>query len=286
MSTPEAHPPTHELAELPEDTLPDARARELRAHVGQCLACQATLHEVSQVTVALRALPAELPVPEFVAARISHALAAERSSGGSGADGGSTAAGAPAGGDAGGTIAWFRRRLPQALAAAASVAVVGLGGYVALTGGGGSDSGGDTAAGAADSGVIESQGGEAAPAAPSGSGRNGSAQSGAAEEQNDELSTLDGGAGEFTTPTRSAIDARELSAEVQGVVRENSSASTGCGQVLSDELGMPLVGSAAVGAGILVVLDGGDSWDGWLLSTCNSLSTEELEQHVEVPKAG
>jgi hypothetical protein len=34
-----------------------------------------------------------------------------------------------------------------------------------------------------------------------------------------------------------------------------------------------------------VVLDGGDSYDGWLLSTCNSRSNEELEPHVEVPKA-
>lgn len=274
MSAAEAHPPTHVLAELAEGVLDDTQAREVRAHVDQCLTCQGTLDELAQVSVSLRALPAELPVPEFVAARISHAIAAERSSGGTGAASGTS--GARSGAD-GGTVAWFRRRLPQGLAAAASVAVVGLAGYVVVSGGtGGGD---DTTAADAGAGAAE----QAAPdESTTLDSRVQPPPGGDAEDDGSSFSTLTEG-GEL--PTTARLDAAALSAAVESVVQRGLTTVSGCGETLSAELGLPLVGTDTVGAGVLVVLDGGDSYDGWLLSTCNSLSNEELEPHVEVPKA-
>lgn len=275
MSGTEAHPPTHVLAELSEGVLDGAQAREVRAHVDQCLTCQAAIDELAQVTVALGALPAELPVPEFVAARISHALAAERASGGT-----ASAGGPPSdSGSQGGTVAWFRRRLPQGLAAAASVAVVGLAGYVVVSGGtgGGDDSGaGDSAEIAAGSALSEEptdldrQLDAPASTATAGDG------------QDDDLPTYSGSE-ELATPSR--VDPAELTAAVEDVVQEGSAVLDGCGQELSDELALPLIGSDHVGAGVLIVLDDTDTYDGWLLATCHSRSNEQIEPPVEVPKS-
>lgn len=253
MSPADAHPPTHVLAELAEGVLDDTQEPEVRAHVDRCLACQTSLDELAQVTVALRGLPAERPIPEFVAARISHALAAERASG----------VPASADGADGGTVAWFRRRLPQGLAAAASIAVVGLAGYVVVSGGAGgsgNDSAGDGAGVAV--GTV--------PESPSSMG-----QRNAPVQTDDVYGEQD---------LESGLDSAELQAAVEAVVQRSTTVSDTCGQTLSSELGMALVGTDTVGAGVLVVLDGGDSYDGWLLSTCNSLSAEELEPHVEVQK--
>ncbi|MBB5787171.1 anti-sigma factor family protein [Jiangella mangrovi] len=271
MSGTEAHPPTHVLAELAEGVLDDAQAREVRAHVDQCLDCQASIDELARVTVSLGALPAELPIPEFVAARISHALAAEQAGGGTTTA--ASAVGAP--GPEGGTVAWFRRRLPQGLAAAASVAVVGLAGYVVVSGGtgGGNDSAGDggaeVAAGAApsDSSSIDSQraGPSVRPYTASGDSFSTTLPDAAQEEDSD-------------------VDTAELTAAVATVVQQQSAARLGCGQNLADEQSLPLVGSATDFAGVVVVLDAGNEYEGWLVPTCNSVSTEEIVDHVLVPK--
>ena len=270
MTAAGAHPPTHVLAELAEGVLDDAPAREVRAHADQCLTCQASLDELAQVSVALRALPAELPVPEFVAARISHALAAERSSGGTaGASGSPERSGAN-----GGTVAWFRRRLPQGLAAAASVAVVGLAGYVVVSGGAGGDdsdngdSGAEVAAGQAapeDATTLDSR---AQPPADGGDA-----------EQNETYSTMD----ELATPNR--VDARALTAAVEDIVSERPTGGPNCGRELSDELGQAIVGAESFAAGVLIVLEGTDTYDGWLLDTCHSVSTATIEPQVQIPKA-
>jgi hypothetical protein len=277
VTGPEAHPPTHVLAELAEGVLEGAQAREVRAHVDQCLTCQAAIDELAQVTVALGALPAELPVPEFVAARISHALAAERSSGGAAAESAAPAAS----GSEGGTVAWFRRRLPQGLAAAASVAVVGLAGYVVVSGGpggGGDDastagSGADAAVEAAPEETTSVGPMREAPAAPSATAGDGQDDDGPLYTDGEEL----------TTPSR--VDPAELTAAVEDVVQEGSAVLDGCGQELSDELALPLIGSDHVGAGVLIVLDDTDTYDGWLLATCHSRSNEQIEPPVEVPKS-
>ncbi|PZF83700.1 hypothetical protein C1I92_11315 [Jiangella anatolica] len=262
------------LAELAEGVLDDATAREVQAHVDGCATCQATLDELAQVTVALQALPAELPVPEFVAARISHALAAERASG-------SGAAPSRPGADSGnGTVAWFRRRLPQGLAAAASVAVLGLAGYIAVDGSGGSDAGTSSAEDAAAAGAPEQPLSSSLDGNDStGSNRAGTAGS-TATADDDTPSVQDE---ELTTPNH--IPVAELTAAVEQIVQNPTATPAFCGEALADELGLPRVGTANVGAGVLVVLDNATAYDGWLLETCNSRSNETLEPHVSVPKA-
>lgn len=275
MSTPEAHPPTHVLADLAEGVLDDAQAGEVQAHVDQCATCQGTLAELAQVSVALRALPAELPVPEFVAARISHALAAERSSGGD--TGGSDAAESPDAGVGGGTVAWFRRRLPQGLAAAASVAVLGFAGYVAVEGGGGSDS--DSAGDSAAAGAAEDEGADDAGAGfgtSSDLGRGGSPSPTGPPVAADEPYT--------GTAAPEAIDPARLTAAVEDIVEQDATAGPNCGVELSEEVGLPVVGSDVFGSGVLIVLDGTETYDGWLLDTCHSFANATLEPQVSVQK--
>ncbi|TDD72245.1 hypothetical protein E1262_02685 [Jiangella aurantiaca] len=279
MTTAGAHPPTHVLAGLAEGVLDDAQAREVQAHVDQCLTCRATLDELAQVTVALRALPPELPVPEFVAARISHALAAERagsSSVGNGAEG-------PAAGAEGGTVAWFRRRLPQGLAAAASVAVLGLAGYVAVEGGG-DDSGSDTAADEAAAGA-QAQTEDAAPGlGPSLEGSRLGAPDTTLQDTTSESPT---GPGEeaYTSTDGADVDAAELTASAQNVIRQRTAVNDTCGEKLAEQQGLPLVGSAYDFAGVVVVLDADTTYQGWLIDTCNSVDAGEIVPHVDVPKA-
>ncbi|WP_158602741.1 anti-sigma factor family protein [Jiangella rhizosphaerae] len=278
MSAAEAHPPTHELAGLAEGVLDDARAREVQAHVDQCLTCQGTLDELAQVTVALRALPAERPIPEFVAARISHALAAERSSGTpAGGVGGGDAEPAQAGGDSG-TVAWFRRRLPQGLAAAASVAVLGLAGYVAVGGGnGGSDDSGSAAEDAAVAGAGEPASAFDSP--PTGS-------------RVGPPSTVTGTPTPSDTPQVAQgqpeedvdVDPAELTASAQDIIRMRSNVISSCGENLAEQQGLELVGSARDFAGVVVVLDAGTTYQAWLIDTCNSVDVGQLVPPVDVPK--
>lgn len=274
MTTAGAHPPTHVLADLAEGVLDDAQAREVQAHVDLCRTCQATLDELAQVTVALRALPAELPVPEFVAARISHALAAERASGG---DASAASAGSGSAGD--GTVAWFRRRLPQGLAAAASVAVLGLAGYVAVGGGGGgndSDSGGQPAA-------AEAQADDGAEEAPGFSSQSDLGRGGPTDTMQEPAPTEEpslNAAPEELERTRLITAVTEV---VQG--EADPAGPDTCGEELADELGLPLVGATNVGSGVLVVLDDTATYDGWLITTCGSTTNETMQPQVEVPKS-
>ncbi|SDU32802.1 anti-sigma factor family protein [Jiangella alkaliphila] len=278
MSTPEAHPPTHVLADLAEGVLDDAQAGEVQAHVDQCATCQGTLAELAQVSVALRALPAELPIPEFVAARMSHALAAERSSGGDA--GGSDAAESPDAGAGGGTVAWFRRRLPQGLAAAASVAVIGFAGYVAVESGGGDDS-----SGSGDAAVAEGQAGDGDDDAGLEFGTSSDlGRGGSPSPTEDPPAAADD---PYTAPpgTPEHVDPAEVTAAVEDVVQQRVEAvNETCGDDLSEELGLPVIGSTLVGSGVLVVLEDATTYDGWLLWTCSSRSNETLEPTVELPK--
>lgn len=273
MTTAGAHPPTHVLADLAEGVLDDAQAREVRAHVDDCPTCQATLDELAQVSVALRALPAELPVPEFVAARISHALAAERASGAA-----ATAASADSASADDGTVAWFRRRLPQGLAAAASVAVLGLAGYVAVDGGGGNDSDGAgqpaAAEAQADDGAQDSSG--YSMSAPS-------ARQGTPPVQDTPVP----GEEQSVDAAPEALEQTRLITAVTEVVQGDADPAgpDTCGEELADELGLPLVGATNVGSGVLVVLDDTATYDGWLITTCASTTNETMQPQVEVPKS-
>ncbi|WP_116947839.1 zf-HC2 domain-containing protein [Jiangella endophytica] len=271
MTATGAHPPTHLLAELAEGVLDDAQAREVQAHVDQCLTCRATLDDLAQVTVALRGLPAELPVPEFVAARISHALAAERASGADGA--------VPVADAEGGTVAWFRRRLPQGIAAAASVAVLGLAGYVAVDGGGGDDSSAGDAAAA---------GAQEAGASDTGTGFGSSSDGSRIGPPSAPMYDAD----PSDTPTANAeqatpIDPTRLTAAVEDVVQGSAkpAGTDTCGDPLAEELGLPVLGTTMVGAGVLVVLEDATTYDGWLINTCGSTSNESMGPQVEVPKS-
>ncbi|SEF14950.1 anti-sigma factor family protein [Jiangella alba] len=275
MTTAGAHPPTHVLADLAEGVLDDAQAREVQAHVDDCPTCQATLDELAQVSVALRALPAELPVPEFVAARISHALAAERASGGT-----ASAASADSGAADGGTVAWFRRRLPQGLAAAASVAVLGLAGYVAVGGGGG---GGDDSDGAGQPAAADAQAGDNTEDAP---GYSMSAPSGAAPRQGTQSTPLDTSSAAVEAAPEALERTRLITAVTEVVQGDADPAGPDtCGEELADELGLPLVGATNVGSGVLVVLDDTATYDGWLITTCASTTNETMQPQVEVPKS-
>lgn len=278
MTTADAHPSTHVLADLAEGVLDDARASEVQAHVDQCDSCQGTLDELAQVTAALRALPAKLPVPEFVAARISHALAAERSSGTTGSAGAAVAGGAtPEQASGAGTVAWFRRRLPQGLAAAASVAVLGLAGYVAVEGGGGGSDSDSSAGDAAAAGADEAVSGFATPSHDRRIGTQDTTMldnpTAEAPDAAQEHSTMEG------------VDAAELTAAAQAVIRQREAVNDTCGQNLADEQGQPLVGSAHDFAGVVVVLDAGTTYEAWLIETCNSVALQQIVGPVDVPKA-
>ncbi|SDT68574.1 anti-sigma factor [Jiangella sp. DSM 45060] len=274
MTTAGAHPPTHVLADLAEGVLDDAQAREVRAHVDDCPTCQATLDELAQVSVALRALPAELPVPEFVAARISHALAAERASGAA-----ATAASADSASADDGTVAWFRRRLPQGLAAAASVAVLGLAGYVAVGGGGG----GNDSDGAGQPAAAEAEAPDEASAfsqsTPSGVQRDGTPSTA--------MDTAPPAEDQSVDAAPEALEQTRLITAVTEVVQGDADPAgpDTCGEELADELGLPLVGATNVGSGVLVVLDDTATYDGWLITTCASTTNETMQPQVEVPKS-
>ncbi|TDE12569.1 hypothetical protein [Jiangella asiatica] len=272
MTAAGAHPPAHVLAELAGGALDARQAREVQAHVGQCAECQAVVEQVTQVGAALRHAPAEVPVPEFVAARIGAALAAEQAARAGTVADGVAARSAPVRTGAesdGGTVAWFRRRLPTALAAAASVSVLGLAGYVVVTSGSGGDdaSSGEVAAG---SGAESASGDDSvqsdARVGPAPSLYEGQGPSAAEEE------------------ATAGLSAEQLESAVTEVWESRGQVVDECGQVLADELEQDLVGSKYEYAGVLVVLDAGDgSLDGWLLDTCNSGSTGQIAEPVTVP---
>lgn len=272
MTAAEAHPPTQVLAELAGGALDARQSREAQAHVDQCAQCQETLVRLTRVTATLREAPADVPMPEFVAARIGAALAAEHASRSEPVDGtrGSDD-GDPAGGE--GTVAWFRRKLPASLAAAASVSVLGLAGYVAVTSGGG-DSGGDDSGGAeVAAGAAADSAGETTDGALSGQGR---------ALPQDEQRDLE--AGPSTVYSQSEALQSPLASAVVEIWESRDQVVEGCGQTLADELGLELVGSRNEGSGVLVVLDAGDGvLAGWRVPTCGDDSSQRITEPVEVP---
>lgn len=250
-----AHPAAHELAEFVAGTLEAEHATQVGSHARDCPVCQDIIAQLGHVSRTLSELPRELAVPEHVSARVVAALRAEHAT--------ADAAVSPAAEDSsGGDIAWFRRRAPQALAAAASVAVVALAGYVAVSGG---DDDQPTAA--------DARAGESA-ADDSGAGTDGRA----AEE-----SPRTFGVG--PRPRDSEVDREALSDTVADVWEQRSEFAPGCGQRLGDELGQEIVGSTAVDFGVLVVLEDVDDaqLDGWLVPTCDSVSDEALTGPVVIP---
>lgn len=265
MTSAEAHPSTDVLAELAEGSLDEAVTSDSQMHVDQCSACQAIMEQLRGVTAALRQLPAEVAVPEHVSARLSAALAAEAAGTGTQAAGtrAELAGRAEPAADDTGPVAWFRRRAPQALALAATVAVLGLVGYVVTTDTGGSDM--STAGSGGDSGE------EAAGNAEADTGPGTLAQDRAAPE-----TFLDESAALGTTT--------ELEAQVEQVWEQRTELAPGCGDALADELGLDIVGSVESGSGVLIVLSDqeGDQLRGEVVPTCGSTTAESLTSPVVI----
>src|SRR5215207_1876064 len=137
------------LAEYDEGLLAPRRAIEVEHHLEGCANCSAVLGQLGQLRTRLAAEPGEIPMPAAVAARLDTALAAERAPFDQEAAPARTA-----------TVHPFRRRLPQLLAAAATVAGVAFAGYAVSTSGGNDSAQNATGAqGSAESAQDESAGG-------------------------------------------------------------------------------------------------------------------------------
>jgi hypothetical protein len=117
------------LAEYDEGLLDPLRTVQVEEHLKGCLTCSATREQLGLLRTRLSEAPNTLPMPATVAARIDHALAAERAASEEHPLPAQTA-----------TVHPIRRRLPRLLAAAATVAAVAFGGYVVSTSGGGDES--------------------------------------------------------------------------------------------------------------------------------------------------
>ncbi|WP_298323375.1 hypothetical protein [Haloactinopolyspora sp.] len=265
MSTTGPHPSSEVLAEYVEGSLTDDTTA-VAAHVERCSDCQDVMEQLNAVRVALRDLPAEQPVPEHVSARLSAAISAEAAGRGE-----SSGASVPGGDADPGTVAWFRRRAPRALALAASVAVVGLAGYVAVT----SDDGGGDMTSAGSSG----QAGESSEL-ESGPKQHNQAQ--------DESEVLDDDSAEPDSAGSGAAAPApaDLRSAVNDVWENDAELAPECGAALAAELGLSLVGSTDSGPGVLVVLEdeAAGQLHGHLVPTCGSTTTEELSVPVTLPR--
>lgn len=263
MTSAEEHPTPEVLAEFAAGSLGDAATG---AHVHDCPSCQHVVARLGDVTTALQELPAEMPVPDDVSAQISAALSVEHESRGgavavTAVTAESAAAADPDTGGETGTVAWFRRRVPQTLAAAASLAVIGFAAVVATSG----DDGGGTVA----SDVGSAEGGE-----------NDDASSGPAVAQQEGAATDGDDPGE-AGPAPSGLDTA-----VRDVWQNGSELSPECGTTLAADVGLSLAGSAEFGSGVLVVLDNAPEGqlEGRLVSTCGSSTDEALAEPVTVPR--
>lgn len=297
MSPADAHPPAQLLAEVAEGSLDEGPAAEVSAHVEHCAECQAVMRRLDQVTTQLRNLPAELPIPRQVAGRLSATLIAAHEMRDTVSPVPAAAAAASvvelaepaaepattATDDAGptdhGTVAWFRRRVPQVLAAAASAAVIGLAGYAAVSvnNNGGDEEAGVTAADAeAGSGSDDS-----AESVPDTVGPNSAPRGDFSYNSKPESPSEN----DSQTPAGSDVEPEQLTAAVVELYQQPEEYAPDCGKRLADEVDQRLVGSAPLGAGVLVVVEnaGNTVLRGWLIGTCNSLTREALEEPVDVP---
>jgi hypothetical protein len=250
------------LAEYDEGLLDARHSTQVADHLAGCASCSAVLGQLGDVRARLAGAPAEIEMPAAIAARIEAALAGERSQPDREATSVPTA-----------TIHPFRRRLPQLLAAAATIAAVGFGGYVVSMSGGGDDS--------AES-ATSAQGGTDAEEEDGGAG---------GDSQND----LAAG-GEVTEEESQPAPAElrtELTDQIQAVV---STARTGgddstsqrladdCGVALAGELGQPLIGVAETDLGapgaVLVVVeaDGPGLARGFVVPACTAESNDALTE--------
>lgn len=262
MTPIDGHPSEHVLAELAGGVLEARDAGAIEDHVRSCSACRDTLSRLDEVQAALRAAPRELPIPSHVSARLTAALAAE-ATGPSLVPAQAQAAEPDPASGAPDNVVWFRRRMPRLLAAAASVAVIGVGGYVIGSGGGS---------------PVDSTAGSAADSAD---------DSATVQERSAAESQLGETAAEGV-PYADGLEAAPADAVLQRideVWRQRSSLQAGCGQELADDLGQSLVGSAQLDTGVLVVLDTGadGTLAGWTLPQCSSLPAQALGEPVMVP---
>lgn len=246
------------LAEHAEGLLGPDDSAAVEAHLEECETCRATTADLASVSAMLAAAPPALPTPAHVVARLDRALTDEA---------------APAEEPAPVIqVSWFRRRAPQLLAAAATVSVVGLAGWVAATGGGGDDdTGGDAS--------VEESAEQYDTDADAGAG----AEDGDLETAEEEAAAapLDADDGQLAIP----VD--EFESEIRAVAAQRQATEGGaeaCGVQLADELAAELVGSAATDltgqSAVLVVLQSDDpqSVHGWVLPACDASIDEALAE--------
>lgn len=259
------HPQVDRLADYVGDCLTPGDATEVEQHVSQCDTCQATVSDLTGVSTMLRSAPAELPIPADVAARITASVENLADSRAAELDTAHEAAGS-------GPIAWFRKRLPRTLVAAASAGVLAIAGYAAVTSAdlGGSDS--DTSA--ADSA------GEAAQLSRENAGKVETPDEAAAPEDAD---VAEEGADGLAAAT--AALPSEIQAQMRDIYDTGVSYRAGCGTEIAIEQDMLVAGSAELGGGVLIVLE--DPADGllygWLVPTCNSQSGEAIVEVETIP---
>ncbi|AYY15101.1 hypothetical protein EF847_22785 [Actinobacteria bacterium YIM 96077] len=244
------HPSAHVLAELAEDALIGDEHSDVQAHVRACGACQEVLAQLTEVTRMLRSAPAELPVPTDVSTRLEEALA--EVDGGAEKDHSATVTAL-----ADRPVAWFRRRLPQALAAAAAVAVLGVVGYAALIDDESPvDVAADDAAGQNDAEEPVTADGDMDEASPEG-----------AEARQEDVTTNE----EQEESSANVMADEAAESAVLDVWERETEVAPGCGRELAEELGLELVGSTQVDEEIVVVLEDDGTLNGWTVSSCTAV---------------
>jgi hypothetical protein len=255
------------LADYDEGLLAPPRATEVEDHLAGCASCSAVLGRLGDVRTRLSQAPAEIEMPAAVAARIDHALAAEREQ----LDREARARARTA------TVHPFRRRLPQLLAAAATVAAVAFAGYVVSTSGGGDDSG---------AAVTSAEGGGAESADVDESGAGGGTDL-SGEESGSALRVP--APAERTTLTKQiqAI-AAVAPADGQAEAEERNTLApqlvADCGLALADQLETQLIGVTNTDVGqpgaVLVVVETDDPGvaKGFVLPECGAGAAEALRE--------
>jgi anti-sigma factor RsiW len=255
--TTDGHLDTGVLAEYDEGLLDEPAASRVAEHLAQCPTCSATVQRLGDVRLRLGDAPVP-PMPAAVSGRIDAALAAER-----------PVRSRDASREPLATVHPLRRRLPQLLAAAATVAAVGFAGYVVSTSGGGDDS------------ASIATGGGGAEAADEDSG----ADSGAAEQDAAESAPV---------PPPAPDQRTALTQQIQAVAAEHSLAAgptaldsrlaADCGITVARDLGTELIGVAPTDLGdpgaVLVVLEAEQPGQatGVVVPSCDAAITDALTE--------
>ncbi|WP_129664406.1 hypothetical protein [Phytoactinopolyspora endophytica] len=268
MTPADRHPPEYVLAELAEGVLEDD-ASMVSEHVHGCASCQSVVSRLTEVTGLLRAAPDRLPMPSHISERINAALTEEAIVATAARERDEQQASVTDSQASSGPVAWFRRRMPVALAAAAATALVGLVGYSLVNDDSPPDmttSGGnmpDEESDDADTDVDEDRGeSDTAVGAPPNEDDEAEEDAGAAED--------DQGAAE-----PEAFSENMLAQAVIDVWEQRDEVEPGCGQVLASERGADLAGSAELGGEILVVLEDDEDLTGWIVNECGSAPGHE-----------